>query len=206
MNYLTAKDNYTETVISKSRFLTYVYEIRDAEDAVDKLNALRKRYYDSTHVCYAYIADILGNEFKFSDDGEPSGTAGIPIYEAIKGGGFRKTLVAVVRYFGGIKLGAGGLVRAYSGCAAECLASASKGRYVASRVYELVFDIGLYSKVSRCLSQRGRIIDQEFTQKVKLKVALPEETDTAFIDDSTNGQCEINQIYSDFFDYGTNSQ
>jgi len=206
MRYITAKDNYIETVISKSRFLTYVYEIEDAEDAQQKLSVLRKKYYDSTHICYAYISDTLGNEFKFSDDGEPAGTAGIPIYEAIKNGGYRRTLVAVVRYFGGIKLGAGGLVRAYSGCAAQCLDSADKGEFVSSIVYEICFDIGLYSKVSRMLKGKSKILDQIFLEKVTLKVAMPEETDLKFLEDGTCGQCKITQISREFFDYGTSLQ
>jgi len=205
MKYLTAKDNFTETIISKSRFLTYVYEIKDAEDALEKLAVLRKKYYDSTHVCYAYIADVLGNDFKFSDDGEPSGTAGIPIYEAIKNGGYKKTLVVVVRYFGGIKLGAGGLVRAYNGCATECLACAKKGEYVSSTIYEISFDIGYYSKINRIFIEKGKIINQDFSNIVTITIAFPEGTDITFVKDYTFGQCQIKELYSEFFDYKSKS-
>ena len=204
MRYLTAKENFKETVISKSRFLTYVYEITDSLDAQEKITALRKKYYDSTHVCYAYVADELGNDFKFSDDGEPSGTAGIPIYEAIKNGGYKKTLAVVVRYFGGIKLGAGGLVRAYSGCASQCLSSAKKGEYIKSEVCQVEFEIGLYSKLSRILAQKGKILAHDFSQNVSVKMAFPLPCDFTLLEDCTNGKCKITKLYDDFIDYGTN--
>lgn len=201
MNYVTVKDAFKETVINKSRFLTFVYGDVDASDAARKIAELKKKYYDSTHVCYAYIADETGNEFRFSDDGEPSGTAGIPIYEAIKNGGYKKVLVAVVRYFGGIKLGAGGLVRAYGGCASEALDSAQKKIYVLSDIFEAFFNIGLYSKVGKAVTARGKIIEQQFDTEVKLVFALPQGNDCSFLRDVTSAQCRINKIKCDYVVY-----
>ena len=134
-DYVTVKDYQGETVIKKSRFITFVYGIKDGVDAEEKLAFLRKKYYDSTHVCYAYVADETGNEMRYSDDGEPSGTAGQPILDALKKSGLKKTLVAVVRYFGGTLLGAGGLVRAYSSCCSESLSSAEKIKYSYVDIY-----------------------------------------------------------------------
>jgi len=86
------------------------------------------------------------------------------------------------------------------------LDSADKGEFVSSIVYEICFDIGLYSKVSRMLKGKSKILDQIFLEKVTLKVAMPEETDLKFLEDGTCGQCKITQISREFFDYGTSLQ
>ncbi len=110
-----------EKVIEKSRFITYSTHIESEEEGREFVAKIRKNHSLATHVCYAFIADKAGNLQRFSDDGEPQGTAGVPILEVLKAKGLTETAVAVVRYFGGVKLGAGGLVRAYSSSAAETL-------------------------------------------------------------------------------------
>ncbi len=111
----------SEKVIEKSRFLTYSAHVGSEEEAKAFLAEIRKEHSLATHVCYAFIADKIGNLQRFSDDGEPQGTAGVPILEVLKAKKLCETAVAVVRYFGGVKLGAGGLVRAYSSSVAENL-------------------------------------------------------------------------------------
>ena len=114
----------TEKIIEKSRFLTYSTHVESEEEAKAFVAEIRGKHPFATHVCYAFISDKLGNLQRFSDDGEPQGTAGVPILDVLKNKKLFETVVAVVRYFGGVKLGAGGLVRAYSSCAAENLATA----------------------------------------------------------------------------------
>ena len=111
----------SEKIIEKSRFLTYSEHVESEEEARAFLAKIRSAHSLATHVCYAFISDKVGNLQRFSDDGEPQGTAGVPILEVLKNKKLFETAVAVVRYFGGIKLGAGGLVRAYSSSAAENL-------------------------------------------------------------------------------------
>ena len=107
-SYVTVDGEYEEvTVIEKSKFITHVKHVSSEEEARSFIERINKKYYDATHNCYAYIADKEGTVFRFSDDGEPQGTAGIPMLEAIKNGGVSEVTVAVTRYFGGIKLGAG---------------------------------------------------------------------------------------------------
>lgn len=107
--------------IKKSKFYGYSYKIDKVEDVKQILDNLKKEHKKATHICYAYKI-INGAEFvKFSDDGEPSGTAGKPIFNVIDKKKLNNILVVVVRYFGGVKLGAGGLVRAYTNCASELL-------------------------------------------------------------------------------------
>ncbi len=111
----------SEKIIEKSRFLTYSAHVESEEEARVFIAEIRKAHSLATHVCFAFIADKTGNLQRFSDDGEPQGTASVPILEVLKAKNLTETAVAVVRYFGGVKLGAGGLVRAYSSSAAENL-------------------------------------------------------------------------------------
>ena len=120
MGYLSVVgETVTEKIIEKSRFISYVKHVESEEEAKAYLATLHALHPLATHICYAYVADKTGNFIRFSDDGEPQGTAGMPILGVLKAKKLFETLVAVVRYFGGIKLGAGGLTRAYAGCAAE---------------------------------------------------------------------------------------
>ena len=107
----------------KSIFIASVFVVTSKEQAQARVDELKQKYYDATHNCYAYVLRD-GAYRKFSDDGEPSGTAGMPILNVIERLSLCNTLVVVTRYFGGIKLGAGGLVRAYSTAAAEVLTKA----------------------------------------------------------------------------------
>lgn len=101
----------SEFEIKKSRFIGYTFKIQNTVDVEKNLNKLSEEHSDATHICYGYV---LNGQEKCSDNGEPSGTAGLPILEVIKKNGLTNVLVVSVRYFGGIKLGAGGLIRAYS--------------------------------------------------------------------------------------------
>lgn len=114
----TAIENINEIIINKSRFICLIYNISDVYEVNEKLNEAKHKYKDANHYCYAYIIESME---KASDDGEPSGTAGIPILNVLKKEGLQNVLCIVVRYFGGIKLGAGGLVRAYSKACKEGL-------------------------------------------------------------------------------------
>ncbi len=103
-----------ELVINKSRFIGILIELTSSEDMAKHLEILRKEHKKATHICYAYVYSIDQVLEKCSDDGEPKGTAGAPIMNVLKRRGCKNTMIVVIRYFGGIKLGAGGLVRAYS--------------------------------------------------------------------------------------------
>ncbi len=111
----------SEKTIEKSRFIAYSAHVESEEEGRAFVAEIRKLHSLANHVCFAFIADKAGNLQRFSDDGEPQGTAGVPILEVLKAKKLTESAVAVVRYFGGVKLGAGGLVRAYSSSAAENL-------------------------------------------------------------------------------------
>ena len=115
----TVKENIkNEIIINKSRFITLLIKINKLNEIEKNLKEIKKKYKDATHYCYAYI---IGNKEKCSDNGEPSGTAGMPILNVLKQNDLTNILCVVIRYFGGIKLGAGGLIRAYSTSASEAL-------------------------------------------------------------------------------------
>jgi uncharacterized YigZ family protein len=123
MHTTLLEEHRHSAVIKNSEFLAFAAPISQLEAAHSFLADLKKRYPDASHICWAYK---LGVQYRFSDDGEPSGTAGAPIFKALETSGLEGVVVAVVRYYGGINLGAGGLARAYGGTAAECLRSAKK--------------------------------------------------------------------------------
>lgn len=111
-------DIINEIIINKSKFITYLYKVKSIDEVNKYLNKLKEKYKDATHICYAYIID---NNQRFNDDFEPSGTAGMPILEVLKKNNLNYIACFVIRYFGGIKLGAGGLVRAYSNSCSQAL-------------------------------------------------------------------------------------
>ena len=112
------KNVVNEIIINKSRFITKLIKINDEDEVKIKLDYIKKEYKDATHYCYAYIT---GNTKRFNDDGEPGGTAGMPILNVLENNNLTNILCVVIRYFGGIKLGAGGLVRAYTKAVTEAL-------------------------------------------------------------------------------------
>src|SRR3954468_21919919 len=109
----------SEIIIQKSRFLTFVERAETEQDAQDFINNIKQLHRDATHNCSAYIIGEHDNVQKANDDGEPSGTAGVPMLEVLKKQGLKDTVVVVTRYFGGIKLGGGGLIRAYGSATTE---------------------------------------------------------------------------------------
>ena len=113
-----------EIVEKKSRFISIALNVDSPQQALDYVNSIKKKYYDARHNCYAYICGNDGQEKRFSDDGEPSGTAGKPMLDVLEGFGVTNCLVVVTRYFGGTLLGTGGLVRAYSDATIKSLENA----------------------------------------------------------------------------------
>lgn len=115
----TIKENISnEIIINKSRFITYIYKVNSILEVNNILNELKCKYKDATHYCFAYI---IGNIKRFNDDGEPSHTAGMPILNVLESKDLNNVLAVVIRYFGGVKLGAGGLVRAYTNSVTKAL-------------------------------------------------------------------------------------
>ena len=192
--YTTIKgDNTVEIVIEKSRFIATAIHVDSVEQAQDFITAKRKKYFDATHNCYGYI---IGDKAKFSDDGEPQGTAGMPIYECIKNSKIDRVCVVVTRYFGGIKLGAGGLVRAYSGSCAEALKSATKVHMTDCTIAEVVVDYSLLKGLRKVLA--GKVVEKDviWEDKVRLILLFPTvswQTISHIVTENTLGKCVLQQ-------------
>ena len=171
----------SEKIIEKSRFLTYSTHVESEEDAKAFIAEIRKMHSLATHVCYAFVADKTGNLQRFSDDGEPQGTAGIPILEVLKAKKLFETAVAVVRYFGGIKLGAGGLVRAYSSSAAENLDGADIRVLEMCKEYLIEVDYTGVDGIQKYLSMRPcSLLSTEYGEKVLFTVAVKKKDGDVF--------------------------
>lgn len=171
----------TEKVIEKSRFIATSRHVEGEEQARAFVSEISQKYRDATHNCYAYIADDIGNFMRFSDDGEPQGTAGMPMLEVIKANNLRQTAVVVTRYFGGIKLGAGGLVRAYSGSVAENLAKAVRVNYLPCAESQYIVDYPYIDAANRFFGENDcQINDSSYADRVIFTVAVKKESEQAF--------------------------
>ena len=157
--------------IKKSKFITKLYRINNIDEIDTILNKLKKEYKDSTHICYAYILNGLEKCF---DDGEPSGTAGLPILNILKKNNLTNVLGVVIRYFGGIKLGAGGLVRAYSNSVNETLKLTNIIELIEGYLIELEFNYENVKLVDYILNNK-RIINKEYSDNIIYKFYLNKE-------------------------------
>jgi uncharacterized YigZ family protein len=138
-----------------SRFLSFIYPCTSAEQADLFLSSIRKKYYDATHHCYAYRIGREGNTFRINDDGEPSSTAGRPIYGQILSNNLSDVLLVVVRYFGGVKLGVPGLIKAYKTAAADAIAHAKIITKISTERFKITFDYPSADKVMKELKKLG---------------------------------------------------
>lgn len=189
------KENNREIVIKKSRFIGYAKPVESEEEAVAFIEEIKRLHRTATHNCSAYIVGERDQHQKASDDGEPSGTAGKPILEVIRNKGLKNVAVVVTRYFGGIMLGAGGLVRAYTDGAVAGIEAAEEIELVLHREVFVEVDYTWYGKLENELHGRSmRVGGTEFTDKVTVR-CLPEEPDkdafVAWITELTAGQAVI---------------
>lgn len=158
-----------EIIIQKSRFITYLKPLNSIDEYREELKNLKKKHYDATHVCSAFIYD---DNQKSSDDGEPSGTAGMPILNVLSKNEMNHIAAYVVRYFGGIKLGAGGLIRAYSSSVSEALKLAIKYIEVVYPSFYLSLSYDMANKIEHYLSSNTIDLKKEYTETVNYTFAL----------------------------------
>ncbi|AFC27550.1 YvyE [Paenibacillus mucilaginosus 3016] len=194
-----------EIVIKKSRFIGFAKPVTTEEEAVAFIEGIKKEHWNATHNCSAYMIGERDEIQKASDDGEPSGTAGKPILEIIKNQGLKNVVVVVTRYFGGIMLGAGGLIRAYTDGAVAGLAAAEQVYQVLHREIRVEIDYTWLGKVENELRGRGTLLGETaFADKVTL-LCLPKETEAdafiAWMTDLTQGQGVILQGESRYVEH-----
>ena len=174
-----------ENEIKRSRFIATAKGELNQDEAEAFVKSIKKKYPDATHNCYAYIADELGNIARFSDDGEPSGTAGQPIFDVIKKQGLVKTAIVVTRYFGGIKLGAGGLVGAYSGAAADVLKTAKIVEKKECRKIAFSCDYSLFPPLEKYFFKIDcKVINTRYDDGVAGELFVPIDSVDMFLQDA----------------------
>ncbi|MDD4074711.1 MAG: YigZ family protein [Eubacteriales bacterium] len=186
------KEAEIEIVINKSRFIGRCFPVGDEGEALAVLAGIRKRHWDASHNCFAYRIGETGAAARFSDDGEPGGTAGKPIMDVLLGKDIVNVMIVVTRYFGGVLLGAGGLVRAYSRAAAEACGAAGLAAVRAGVALSMTVDYSRYGVVEGLLRERGQITDTEFGENVTLRamVRAQDAADViAAVVDKTDGRC-----------------
>ena len=174
------KEASDEVVINKSRFIGYARPVQTAEEALAFLDRIRTLHRDATHNCYAYIIGQNAGVMRYSDDGEPGGTAGMPIIEVMKARGVVDCAVVVTRYFGGVLLGAGGLVRAYSHTCALALNAAQVCEMHPTETWLFEVAYPLWDKVQHTLKALpARLESTEFTAAVAFELSVKSEDSEA---------------------------
>ncbi len=176
LEYKTVKGavSFTETE-RRSKFISYAFSVDSEEEIKEKLQIIRTKHWDARHVVYAYRL-VINNTEKYSDDGEPSGTAGLPVMNAIKSFGLQNVLVIVVRYFGGILLGSAGLRRMYGSGAMNVLNQCKIETLVLCKHLEVKVDYKDYGKISHILAKcKSLVAGTEYADKIKLDVFIKKE-------------------------------
>lgn len=196
--YKTIKqDGESEIVEKKSRFLGLIRYVETEAEAIEFIESTKKQYWDARHNCFAYVIGANAETVRCSDDGEPSGTAGKPMLEVLQNLGLRNVAVVVTRYFGGVLLGTGGLVRAYTQATQEAVQKAGVCTMTLMSVIEVQTDYNAIGKIKYILAQEEiPVLNEEYTTGVIVTMAVPSEKEermTKKITEVTNGKALIDR-------------
>lgn len=186
--YRLKEDHVDEMEIKKSRFLCYLHKCLSEQEAKDFIEQIRKMHPNATHHCYAFMIGEHDEIKRSNDDGEPSGTAGVPMLECLTLNHMQDIVAVVVRYFGGIKLGGGGLIRAYSKSVANALQSATLTQKQLRKRYQVTFSYDFIGKIDYMLRQEEcDVLDKVYEEQVKYVFLCKESLDHQF-QELTNGK------------------
>lgn len=186
--YYTVKQaGVHEIIIQKSRFIGYVERVNSETEAHEFIQQIKKKHHDATHNCSAYIIGDHDEIQKANDDGEPSGTAGIPMLEVLKKQNLKNTAIVVTRYFGGIKLGAGGLIRAYGSTTSETIKATGVVRGELMQGFLLTFEYPQLGMIENHLRQSTHIIDNiHYVENVQMLVYVAIDQVNSFKEEMVN--------------------
>lgn len=204
-NFKTPADIFeAEITEKKSRFIATISPVSSEEEAAAFIKEMKKKYWDARHNCSAYIIGTNQQIVHSSDDGEPQGTAGKPILSVLSGRKLYNVVCVVTRYFGGVLLGTGGLVRAYSGAVEECLLHAKLKEMIMSSLIHIEASYTDSGKLQYLFAQNNVIvISSEYTDKVSFEILVPillEETIIKQITEATKNRASVNIINKDYYE------
>lgn len=192
------KGGNAEIIEKKSRFIGEVFPVKSEEEAMEILEQVKKKYWDARHHCWAYVIGDDRIQERLSDDGEPSGTAGKPILEVIRGQQACNLLVVVTRYFGGTLLGTGGLIRAYTEAAKQALSASTIITRTTGYKLRIETDYTGLGKIQYLLGQRKiPIVGSEYAEQVAITIYVSEEAEKEIvhqITEATNGQAGMERV------------
>lgn len=189
------KSGTAEVVEKKSRFIATTYPLKSLDEAGVIIEAVKKKYWDAKHNCYAYVYGDNDENQKCSDDGEPSGTAGKPILEMIHANNLHNCLVIVTRYFGGILLGTGGLVRAYSSASRQAVENSIVKERIYGKMLMMTMEYGDFDKINYIIEKnKSKLEDIEYTDKITAKVGLDYEQYEEFMRKITESSLKLIKI------------
>ena len=186
-----------EFIEKKSRFIGFIKRVETEEEALDFINEKKTKYYDATHNTYAYIIGENKNIQRYSDDGEPSGTAGVPMLEVLKKEDMTNVVTVVTRYFGGTMLGAGGLVRAYTRGVVEAINGGTKVLIKSMNRTLFTYDYTAHGTITNYLITNGyKVIEESYTDMVSVTIDVSQEDKKIFEDmnDMTSGNVEVKTL------------
>lgn len=195
---LESSDYFVE---KKSKFIGYAKPVSTQDEAVEFINTIKSKHWDATHNVYAYVLRE-NNTQRYSDDGEPSGTAGVPVLDVILKENVTDVCVVATRYFGGTLLGAGGLVRAYSHTSKIALDAAHIITMANCQIYSVIVDYSFYDRLNVLLSDFGaNVIKSDFSTSVSVEFSIKEDISELLKDkltDISNGKYSLNYLRSEF--------
>lgn len=198
----------SEIIIQKSRFLTYVSRAETEQQAQDFINNIKEKHKSANHNCSAYIIGEHDNIQKANDDGEPNGTAGVPMLEVLKKQGLQDTVVVVTRYFGGIKLGGGGLIRAYGKAITEGIDAAKVVERKLHHLMKISIDYTWLGKVENEVRNSVYPLKEiNYVDLVEVMVFTKADEEETFINwmaEMTNGQAKIELVEKEFLEFTVN--
>ena len=191
--YESAESEFEE---KRSRFTSHVFLVESEAEARARIDEMKKKYYDARHNCWCFV--LHDGTVRYGDDGEPQGTAGIPMLEVFRRAGVTNVVCVVTRYFGGVLLGTGGLLRAYTAAAADALADAGISVVRRWLACEVSMPYALYEPVRAAVAALGGVVQEtQYAAAVTLCALLPEEAGEAFaaqVRDLTAGRCAVRPV------------
>lgn len=196
--FTVKQEGNDEQIIQKSRFIGYVRRVETEETAQQFIQEIKKKHPNANHNCSAYMIGEHDQIQKANDDGEPSGTAGVPMLEVLKKQGLKDTAVVVTRYFGGIKLGAGGLIRAYGSTTSQAIRTTGIIKRELMQGFSITIDYTLLGRLENEIRNSSHILDNiHYAENVEMIVYVKMDEAVAFqewITDLTSGQAEIAEV------------